>query len=110
MRSRVFVMLGIGLLLMFAMWALEWQKQTADSEKLAPVRGCAEQDNCSGDTPVCLTHAEIPKGVCTSSCARTPECPELWCCKRLAGQTGPLRCLPPELCSREEQRPPTQPR
>jgi len=98
MSSRMIIMFCVGFGLMFGMWALEWQHQEEETLKNTPTRGCATEDNCTGDTPVCLVHAEAPKGVCTSGCTRTTECPELWCCRRLEGQTGPLRCLPPELC------------
>ena len=98
MSSRIIIMFVIGFGLMFAMWAMEWRHQEEETLKNTPIRGCAQEDNCGGETPVCLVHAEIPLGVCTSNCVRTSECPELWCCTRLKDQSGPLRCLPPELC------------
>ena len=102
MSGRVIAMFAVGLALMFAMWWTEYSHQLTETEKNTPIRGCADTPNCGGEVPICLVHDKLPAGVCTTNCASRDECPYRWCCHRLPGQSGPLRCLPPELCTKAE--------
>ena len=98
------MMFAVGIAVMFGFWAVEWNREIEHTKKYAPVRGCATEGKaCPEDLPVCLKHAELPTGVCTVECTRSSHCPAAWCCTALEGQSGPLRCLPRELCAAEER-------
>ena len=101
MSGRFVAMMTVGLLLMFGFWAKQWSRDVAETERLAPTRDCVLANvTCPGHSPICFTHKEVPKGVCTSRCVSTDQCDEHWCCgpDPSAPKEAEHRCLPPELC------------
>ena len=102
MNPRVAWMLAIGLGLMLAMWLQEWVHQEELTEDATPDRGCVETGICPKQEPICFSHARVPKGICTSTCAGSEECEFRWCCKPAPGAPADAadQCLPPEFCPR----------
>ena len=100
MNGRVILMLAIGLGLMVAMWAKEWIHQEDLTEEATPDRSCVATGKCPKTDPICFSHARVPKGICTSTCARDEECEYRWCCKPAPGAAANAadQCMPPEFC------------
>jgi hypothetical protein len=99
MSTRFLGMMGVGLILMVALWVKQASFDKAQIAADEQQSGCVKGAKCTGQGALCVAGPKLMQGVCSSPCSRRNECPENWCCtKAPESKAGVKHCLPPTLC------------